>query len=112
MSELLPAPGGPRMIAACVLARLWEGAKATLRSPSLVGTVEPDITVPGPEPIVVSMEETLEPGESGACAICPEASLFDDIESLGSSCVPPVLVPPEPFELTMNGPREVPICRE
>ena len=109
----MPAPGGPSIIAACVLARLCDGARATLRSPSLVGTVELDVTVAGPEPIVVvSMEETFEPGESGDIAICPEVSLLDDIESLGSSPVPTVLVPPEPFELTMNEPRDVAICRE
>ena len=58
------------------------------------------------------MEDAFEPGESGDIAICPDASLFDDIESLGSSPVPTVLVAPEPFELMTNEPREVEICRE
>ena len=67
----------------------------------------------GPEPSgFVSIEETFEPVDSGDIVICPEVSLLDDIESLGSSPVPTVLVPPEPFELTMNEPRDVAICRE
>ena len=45
-------------------------------------------------------------------AICPDVSLLDDIESLRSSPVATVLVPPDPLELMMNDPRDVAIWRE
>ena len=100
------------MIAACVRARLWDGAKAPRRNPSLVWIVEPDMNVPEvPEAAelwaAISTEETFEPGDSGDITICPDASLFDDCESLGSSPVATVLVPPEALELIMNDPRDV-----
>ena len=72
------------MITACVLILPLDGAKATLRSPSLVGIVEPDVTVPDPGAPGSSIDDTFEPGESGDMIIWPDASLFDDSESLGS----------------------------
>ena len=100
-------------MAACVLARLCDGANATRLSPSLVETV-PDVIVVAVDPCcTVSSEDTFDPGESGDRIICADASLLLDMESLGSSAVPTVLVPPlPPLELTMRGPRDVPICLE
>ena len=102
------------MIAACVLARLCDGVSATRLSPSLVDTV-PDVTVAvaTDEPCwTVSTDEIFEPGDSGDTTICADASLLLDMESLGSSAVPTVLVPPLPLELTTNEPRDAPIWRE
>ena len=72
-----------------------------------MGIVELDVTVP--EPGCVMSIDSLEPDESGDMAICPDASLLDDMESLGSSPVPTVLVPPDPLEETINEPRDVAI---
>ena len=81
-------------------------------------TVDPETIVLGPEvadapePRTWSAEDIFELGESGDMAICPDVSLLDDIESLRSSPVATVLVPPDPLELMMNDPRDVAIWRE
>ena len=79
-----------------------------------MGIVDADTTVLGPDvPEAAELwtwsTDNFELGESGDMAICPEASLFDDSESLGSSPVATVLVPPELLELMMTDPRDVAI---
>lgn len=96
-------------MAACVRARLCDGVSATRRRPSLVETVPEVTVVTEPCCVTVSIEDIFEPGDSGDTSICADVELLLDIESLGSSAVPTVLVPPLPLELITNEPRDAPI---